>query len=43
VVAGLKLYSNPIPLIAVSEADFAKLQTGDHINIDNSGIITIST
>lgn len=37
-----ELYSNPIPLIAISEADFANLQTGDHIKINNSGIITIS-
>jgi len=37
-----ELYANPLPLIAVSESDFAKLQTGDHIQIDNSGMITIT-
>jgi len=37
-----ELYANPLPLIAVSESDFAKLQTGDHIQIDNSGRITIT-
>jgi len=37
-----ELYANPIPLIAVSEADFVKLQTGDHLTIDDSGTITIS-
>jgi len=37
-----ELYTNPLPLIAVSESDFAKLQTGDHIQIDNSGMITIT-
>ena len=37
-----ELYANPIPLIAVSETDFAKLRTGNHLNIDDSGIITIS-
>lgn len=38
-----ELYSNPIPLIAISESDFAKLHTGDFIKIKDSGIITIST
>jgi len=37
-----ELYTNPLPLIAVSESDFAKLQTGDHLQIDNSGIIAIT-
>jgi len=37
-----ELYTNPLPLIAVSESDFAKLQTDDHLQIDNSGIITIT-
>ena len=37
-----ELYANPIPLIAVSETDFAKLRTGKHLTVDNSGIITIS-
>lgn len=37
-----ELYTNPLPLIAVSESDFGKLQTGDHLEIDNSGIITIT-
>ena len=37
-----ELYANPIPLIAVSEIDFAKLRTGDHLAVNDSGIITIS-
>ncbi|HSM72624.1 MAG TPA: DUF126 domain-containing protein [Anaerolineales bacterium] len=37
-----ELYASPIPLIAVSETDFAKLQTGDHLKVDNSGMITIT-
>ena len=37
-----ELYANPIPLIAVSETDFAKLRTGDHLAVNDSGIITIS-
>jgi len=38
-----ELYTNPLPLIAVSESDFAKLHTGNLLEINNSGIITIST
>jgi len=37
-----ELYANPLPLIAVSKSDFAKLRTDDHIQIDNSGNINIS-
>jgi len=37
-----ELYTKPLPLIAVPETDFAKLQTGDHLTIDDSGTITIS-
>ena len=36
-----ELYAQPLPLVAVSESDFAHLQTGDQIEIDNQGIITI--
>ena len=37
-----ELYANPIPLIAISDSDFVKLQSGDHIKIDNSGMIIIT-
>ena len=37
-----ELYTRPIPLIAISESDFTNLHTGDHLKINNSGIITIS-
>jgi predicted aconitase with swiveling domain len=37
-----ELYTNPIPLIAVSESNFAKLRSGDHLKIDTSGMITIT-
>jgi len=37
-----ELYTKPLPLIAISESDFSKLRTGDHIQIDNSGNITIA-
>ena len=36
-----EMYSKPIPLVAISESDFAQLQTGDQIEIDNEGRITI--
>ncbi len=37
-----ELYTNPLPLIAVAESDFARLQTGDQIEIDDKGGITIT-
>lgn len=37
-----ELYANPLPLIAVAESDFARLQTGDQIEIDDKGGITIA-
>jgi len=37
-----ELYANPLPLVAVTESDFALLQTGDQIMIDNDGVITIT-
>ena len=36
-----ELYKNPLPLLAISESDFARLQTGDQIAIDDQGIITV--
>jgi predicted aconitase with swiveling domain len=33
-----ELYSDPIPLISISESDFARLQTGDHIELDGNVI-----
>ena len=36
-----ELYKNPLPLFAVSESDFASLQTGDQIEIDDQGVITV--
>ena len=36
-----ELYSRPIPLIALSETDFARLRTGDQIQIHDQGKITI--
>ena len=36
-----ELYKNPLPLLAISESDFASLQTGDQIEIDDQGVITV--
>lgn len=36
-----ELYAAPIPLISISESDFAKLQTGDQIEIDEAGVIVV--
>ena len=36
-----ELYTQPLPLVAVSKSDFAHLQTGDQIEIDERGIITV--
>jgi predicted aconitase with swiveling domain len=38
-----ELYANPLPLISVAESDFALLQTGNHIEINEHGIIQISS
>lgn len=37
-----ELYANPLPLVAISETDFAQLQTGQQITIDHKGGITIT-
>jgi predicted aconitase with swiveling domain len=36
-----ELYTSPIPLVAVSESDFAKLRTGDQIEIDEHGLVFV--
>lgn len=36
-----ELYQKPLPLVAVSETDFARLQTGDQIEIDDKGMIIV--
>lgn len=37
-----ELYTKPLPLIAVAESDFARLQTGDQIWINEDGVIQVS-
>lgn len=41
VVAG-ELYDSALPLVALTEADFSKLNTGDSIQIRTAGIVTIT-
>jgi len=36
-----ELYTKPLPLVAISETDFGRLQTGDQIEIDDEGKITV--
>lgn len=36
-----ELYTQPLPLVAVSESDFAHLQTGNQVEIDTHGNITV--
>ena len=36
-----ELYTQPLPLVAISESDFAHLKTGDQIEIDDHGNLTI--
>ncbi len=40
-VVATEMYSTSIPLVAVSESDFAKLQTGDQIETDEHGVISV--
>ena len=35
-----ELYTKPLPLVAISDSDFVRLRTGDHIEIDD-GMITV--
>ena len=37
-----ELYTNPLPLVAVTESDFARLQTGQQIEIRETGLITVT-
>ena len=36
-----ELYKSPLPLIAVAEVDFLKINSGYQIRIDTAGIITV--
>jgi predicted aconitase with swiveling domain len=41
-VVATELYNKPIPLVAISESDFAKLQTGDQIELDAMGNVFVN-
>ena len=34
-----EMYSKPIPLVAISESDFARLKTGDRIEIEGGDVV----
>ncbi len=40
-VVATELYNTSIPLVAIFESDFASLQTGQQITIDETGSITV--
>lgn len=40
VVAG-ELYNSPLPLVALEEADFAKLKSGDTVHVALDGTVTV--
>jgi predicted aconitase with swiveling domain len=42
-VVATELYSTPIPLVAISEVDFARLRTGDLVAIDEDGKVVVNT
>lgn len=37
-----ELYAQPLPLVEVSQADFARMKTGDEVEVEGDGNITIS-
>jgi predicted aconitase with swiveling domain len=41
-VVATELYSTPIPLVAISEVDFARLRTGDLVAIDEDGKVVVN-
>ena len=36
-----EMYASPIPLVAISSEDFARLKTGDEVEIDKQGVILV--
>ena len=41
-VVAEELYASPLPLVALSEEDFAQLKTGDEVRIAADGIVTLT-
>lgn len=42
-VVAEELYNSPLPLVALEEADFAKLKSGDTVRVAHDGMVTILT
>jgi len=40
-VVAAELYNTPIPLVAIADADFSKLRTGDYISIESDGRVVV--
>ena len=40
-IVAAELYELSLPLVAISESDFAHLHSGDHIEIDDEGHLTV--
>jgi predicted aconitase with swiveling domain len=40
-VVAEEMYSKPIPLVALSDSDFGKLQSGDQIEVDGEGKVIV--
>ena len=40
IVAG-EMYARPIPLVALSAEDFARLRTGQHVTVDEDGTLAV--
>jgi predicted aconitase with swiveling domain len=36
-----ELYTHPVPLIALKEDDFARLNTGDRVRIEGDGSVSV--
>lgn len=37
-----EMYASPLPLVAISPEDFARLKTGDEVEIENNGKVVLS-
>jgi predicted aconitase with swiveling domain len=37
-----ELYASPLPVIALTQTDFARLKTGDEISITNDGLVIVN-
>lgn len=38
-----EMYARPIPLVVLAEADFARLRTGQRVEVDAAGTVTVIT